>query len=913
MSALSAWLRSLVDGTWTEAFAVAGTRRPWTMLGLAAIATALGVWGMTHVKIDQDLKALLPDDYPSVTRLEEVSARMGTQSDLIVAIESPSREANIAFGERLAAEMEGWEELRFVQFRRSLDVFKDHALLFMPLDELLELRQDVIDRIKRETEKELIVDVDAAGAPKAAAPVEEEEDPLDRDEDELLRRYLGGGNVPTEYMEAEEGRIIVIKARPVDLTTNVEFSTQLVEKVDATVAKLDPKTFHPEMTASVKGEYLQRVGDTGGMRKDVLGTLAFALGLLFTIIFIYYRRFRSIPMVLLPVGVATVITLGIGGAIYERFNLVTTFIFAILLGLGIDFGIHLASRYGKERDRGLEPAEAIRVTLTSTGNAVLMGALTTTSVFFLLQLADFQGFAQFGMMAGLGVLVSLFSTFVLLPPLAILSERVRPWARHERKGGEAATHKPSPRGPGITRLCILAIAVSFGAGLFGMARATDIQFEYDFTKLGPRASSDPLPDSGKQDYRDAIGRVTTFAPAVALCETAGQCESVTRLLQAVKLLDDDEMRRLRGQEHYHRYVPPEAPPVDEDDPFAAPEKDPFEDVEKALDGGRLWPDQRALVASLGSHRADEMRYFLQAFLSLQSFVPEHQDVKLRIIADIRERVDRKREALKPETQEKVDKFYRYLKATEPMTLAKVPEWVREQLRDTDGELGRFIIMWNRGAKADYNDSKRLHDTFFELPAGDMTVPSAANYFVLVEIIDTLRRDGPVVLGAATLATLLLVLIMFRSFAGMLAIMVPLLMAVAWLAAVYLEWDVKLNMFSIIAFPLLIGMGIDDGIHVYHRWLEERDIWLVVRETGGSILMTSLTTMIGFLGLMFANHVGIQTLGFTGAFGMGAAFVGSVVTLPAILYLVERRGNSGGAKDAAASGTAQRMDSASSLS
>lgn len=908
---MSAWLRALLDGTWTEAFARLGARRPWTMLGLCAIATALGVWGLTHVRIDQDLKALLPDDYPSVTRLQAVSDRMGTQSDLIVAIASPSREANLAFGEALAAEMHDWPELRFVQFRRSLDVFKSHALLFMPLRDLLDLRQKVIDRIRDETEKELIVDVDEAAAPAVAAASDttDEDDPLDTNDDDLLEKYLGGGNVPTEYMEADEGRIIVIKARPVDLTTNVEFSTKLVEKVNAAVARLDPKRYHPDMTASVKGEYLQRVGDTGGMRKDVLGTLVFAVGFLFALIFLYYRRFRSVPMVLLPVVVATTITLGIGGAIYDTFNLVTTFIFAILLGLGIDFAIHLTSRYGNERERGLEPEEAMRVTLVSTGNAVMMGALTTTTVFFLLKLADFRGFSQFGMMAGLGVLVSLFTTFTLLPPLAILAERVRPWKRKHKDGVEPAP-KPSPRGATITRLSVVALLVSVGVGAFGIARGGDIQFEYDFTKLGPKKSSDPMTEAGQQDYRDAIGRVTTFAPAVALCETAGQCEQVTRLLQAVKLLDDDEMRRLRGQEPTLHYVAPVAPPADEDDPFAAPEADPFEEVQKALDGGTLWPEQRTLVGTLGAHRAEEMRYFLQAFLSLQSFVPEHQDIKLRIVADIKKRVDRKREALEPKTREKLDDFYHYLEVTAPMTHEKVPEWVREQLRDTEGELGRFIIMWNRGAKADYNDSKRLHDTFFELPAGETTVPSAANYFVLVEIIDTLRRDGPVVLGAATIATIVLVLLMFRSLAGMLAIMIPLLMAVAWLAAIYLEWDIKLNMFSIIAFPLLIGMGIDDGIHIYHRWLEERDIWLVVRETGGSVFMTSLTTMIGFFGLMFANHVGIQTLGLTGALGIGSCLVGSIVTLPALLYLIERRGNSG----ASGRGTAdQRMDSASSLS
>ncbi|GMV38727.1 MAG: hypothetical protein AMXMBFR64_04430 [Myxococcales bacterium] len=874
------WLKRLVDGTWTEAFAILGARYPWSTLAACALATGLGVWGMSHVKLDQDLKALLPDDYPSVTRLQDVADRMGTQSDLIVSVESPSRDANIAFGQALAERMTGWKELRFVQFQRSLEVFKDHGLLFMPVPDLLELRGKVIDRIRDETQKELIVDVDGEAAPKAASS---KDDPLDMEEDELVERYLGGGAVPTEYMEADEGRIVVIKARPTELTTNVEFSAALVAKIEAEVAALDPARYHPELVASVKGEYLQRVGEMTGMRKDVLSTLAFAIGLLFAVIFVFFRRFRAIPVVLLPVVVSTIITLGIGGAIYGTFNLVTTFIFAILLGLGIDFAIHCLSRYGSERDRGRPPEEALRVAFVSTGNAVAMGAATTTAVFFLLTLGDFRGFSQFGAMAGMGVIVALFITFTMVPPLVVLAERIRPWRPR------AARVKRAAQAPGrsLPVVCAAALVVSFAVGGFGLARSQDVGFEYDFTKLGPRKSVDPLAAEGKKDYRDAIGRVTTFAPAVALCQTAAQCEQVTRLLQAVKQTDDDEMRRARGQEPHNRHVPPPPAPADEDDPFATPEADPFEDVAAALDGGTLFPEQRRLIQSLGAHRADELRYFLQAFLSLQSFVPEHQDVKLRIIADIRERIDRKREALTADTQEKVDKFYRYLKVTEPMTLEKVPEWVREQLRDSEGELGRFIIMWNRGAKADYADSKRLHDAFFDLPAGDTTVPSGANYFVLVEIIDTLHRDGPIVLGAASLAVIVLVLLLFRSLAAALAIMVPLAMAIAWLAAIYLEWDIKVNMFSIIAFPLLIGMGIDYGIHIYHRWLEEGDVWHVVSEAGGAIGLTSVTTIIGFAGLLFANHVGIQTLGLTGALGIASCLTGSLITLPAMLYLVER--------------------------
>ncbi len=119
-------------------------------------------------------------------------------------------------------------------------------------------------------------------------------------------------------------------------------------------------------------------------------------------------------------------------------------------------------------------------------------------------------------------------------------------------------------------------------------------------------------------------------------------------------------------------------------------------------------------------------------------------------------------------------------------------------------------------------------------------------------------------------------------------LVPLLVSVTWLAGLHLLLGWKLNMFSVIAFPLLVGIGIDNGIHVYHRWGETRSVRLVLREVGGPITLTAMTTCIGFSGLLLANHIGINTLGLTAAVGIALALAGSVLTLPALLHCLDRR-------------------------
>ncbi len=892
-------------GRLTARFADLGYRRPFLVLLGAALVVGLGALAGTRFSIDPDLKALLPADYPSVTRLEALQARIGTQSDFVVEVDSPDRLANIRFGKALAARMEKLPELRYVIFHRDLAFFREHGLLFLPLPDLFKLRHRVIDRIKQEVRDETVVDLlddEDEEEDEAEGGAAKEPDPFEADEEAWIKQYFGGAEAPGEYMEADEGRIIVIKARPTDQTTNVAFAARLVKKVKGIIAELKPATYHPKMKASVVAEYSERTDETREIRGDVLTTVLFSVALLALLIGGYFRSLYALPVVLLPVLGATVCTLGAGSLALGTFNLVSTFIFAILIGLGIDFGIHCLARYQFERRRGHDVGSALRLSLASTGTALAFGALTTMAVFFLLQLGRFRGFSQFGALATIGVFLCLLATFFVVPALVTVVERVRALYRkpddeatapvpEPRAGGDAPEPAPPRSRRGVT-LAAIIVAVSVMVAGASTANIFRIDFEYDFTKLGKRPDPAPPTPAGKEreSYKHAVGMVTTFAPAVATCESMAQCEEVSELLGLIRKLDDGEMDRLRRLAAGKALKPAAATGevCDEDDDDCDAEPDAFAADEAALGGGKLLPAELKTLLPLGIPRLEEMRYFLQAYLGLHMFVPRHQPLKLRVIKDIRRRVDAKRALFGEETEEKVAKWYPYLKVSEPVTAAALPGWVKRQMEEVDGSLGQFIIMWNRGAKADYADANRLYQAFFDLPTTAGSVPVAANYFVLVEVIDTLKEDGPVVLSAATLAVFICLLVSFRSARAALLTLVPLLVSVTWLAGLHLVLGWKLNMFSVVAFPLLVGIGIDNGIHVYHRWQEARSVRVVLREVGGPIALTAATTFIGFSGLLLANHVGINTLGLTAAAGIALALAGSVLTLPALLHLLDRR-------------------------
>ena len=84
------------------------------------------------------------------------------------------------------------------------------------------------------------------------------------------------------------------------------------------------------------------------------------------------------------------------------------------------------------------------------------------------------------------------------------------------------------------------------------------------------------------------------------------------------------------------------------------------------------------------------------------------------------------------------------------------------------------------------------------------------------------------------------------------------------------------------------MGIDNGVHIFHRYKEtgKGSLRLVLRTTGIALLATSLTTMVGFSGLIPAHHPALTSIGILSLIGLGCCLVTSVTILPALLQLRE---------------------------
>jgi predicted RND superfamily exporter protein len=163
--------------------------------------------------------------------------------------------------------------------------------------------------------------------------------------------------------------------------------------------------------------------------------------------------------------------------------------------------------------------------------------------------------------------------------------------------------------------------------------------------------------------------------------------------------------------------------------------------------------------------------------------------------------------------------------------------------------------------------------------------------VHADLLGLLIPDSRKALGLALLTMFLLVLLDVKSLRGTIVLILPLLFSLAWTLGALKLLGIKLNWYNLIAFPALLAYGIINGVHFYHRYLEEGrgSLVFVLRRTGEVTSVATLVGMAGFAGLAFSDHRGLSSLGITALIGLFMSLVAPLLIMPAFIgWLEERR-------------------------
>ncbi len=777
-------------------------------IGIIALATVLSVFaGFFAAKLAQNIKTdfadLLSDEYVSVSELNRIKARIGGIGPLMVVITSDDLGAAVSFMLVLADSLEHSPLISSVsRLDSKKDLLEKNQLLYMDLEDLREISRRLDEHVALQKLKQ---------SPLYFAFDDEEEQVLDFADIEA--KYQQDGAAVAEqyrqYFLTREGNGVILRLYPAGLTTDVVFSQALIDHLDQTIAAIGPQRFHPSIECVYKGSFQNSANQFTIIMRDLKSTALYSIVGVLLLITLFFRQVIGSLFITLPLLMSLTWTFGVTYLAIGSLNMITVGLFAILFGLGIDFGIHIFARYREARRRGMDIEQALTVTVRHTGKALTTTALTTSVAFYSLLLTDFKGFSEFGFIVGTGILFSLVAMVAICPAFIVLAERLR-WIIPIRKRSVLWRTGRYPK-PWAT---LLIGAVITGYSLYHLGA---LEFEYDFSKLKPA----PPPNINKGSLPQSLkeGR----SPAIVLTESYDEAMEVVRTVERIKAAHGDSSTVLSVK-------------------------------------------------------------------SVYSALPQDQDDKLALIADIRALLDREEGLFSESERAKLDSLRPYLNV-EKLTLYDLPADLTNEFKDKDGNILNFVAINAAVELKDGKDAIRFAEEIsrIETPTGTTYIASSS-HIIVAEMLKVMLEDSSlaVILTLAVVAVVLL--IDLRSLVNALLVLTPLVNALVWVVGFMYAFDIKLNLYNMVAFPTIIGMGIDNSVHIFHRYQEvgRGSLRLVLRTTGVALLATSLTTMVGFSGLVPAIHPALSSIGVLSLVGLGSCFITSVTLLPALLQIRERR-------------------------
>ncbi|MFW6005862.1 MAG: MMPL family transporter [Candidatus Bipolaricaulota bacterium] len=911
--------------------------KAYWVIGVFLVIIAVVLTYIFPFPISSSLLDLLPQNDPIIEeyRTREETINSTQELNVVVTLQKPQglskseREAELLeLAEVAKPLLEGAQEISSVSFRGEGAIPEDHEFLYSlnseTINEAKELRRDLED---------------FAGESTSGAPEFDPEDPYgdisrrleqlesgSGDTEEELSRLLeslkernkvilaGLGSVDDlngwdrrlkslredfrsvrrERAEEIQGEYfspdrttLLIKATPIHPEShNIEFSRSLTDEARKVISEVKESSVFKSGNYEIEltGSFVINAERNSALKVDMLRTTIISSVAVMTAFFFALGSFFYSLLIAFPLGVAVLLALSWAKFSVGGFNLLTTFLPALVLGLSIDYGIHLLFRFSEERLNGLTVSRAIKITILKKGKGIFIAALTTAAVFTTLIFSRSQGLVEMGIITSLGIMISFFVYLFLLPSTIIAFQR---W-RRRRRTVELFDYRATLRGAVDKALKYRKsiIAISLVISLVAFLGATRLDFQFTGNDVSTEVEGLKVQERIQEKFESsetALGPSFVFFP--------NNMEKLRKLEEGL-----EEMDLVTSTRSIRDYVPDEL----EEASISRAELEDLERLDGSIAGVQgVLRDREEKIERLESLVARLSSAQLTSTLSSRSEVTVRLNEVIDQLLEIRRSLLDLERTRVLETAESLRNNLDYLKkglSSLDELLAReggnITGALPDEMRSTfTTDKGEYIVF--AGVEKSIYESKNLNSFV------DAVSEFATDYFGLpliqYELEGHIRHDFVV---STLLAVIMISFVLYRGISDLklsLLAVIPLIIGYLWMLGGMKVLGMNFNFINIIISPLLIGIGVDDGLHLIYRWQEEREvrglrgsILSAFSHTGLAVITTSITTIVVFGSLFLARTPGLRILGGTASLGIGFAMVLSLTVLPAALYLAFSR-------------------------
>ena len=850
-------------------------RRPGLTLALAGVVTAaMALYAALTLGVNADPRGLVNRDLPFQVRQREFSETFQTLSDgILVVIDGDSPTAAGRAADALAAKLATRTDLfAQVEVPGGGPFFARNALLYLTPEQL----EDFTDRLSKVQPflAQLAKDQSLVGVSDLLREALEAQrtgqatgldlaTTLDR-VSTVVEAATDGHRAPDPWGSAVLGAAMPKEARQRIVALRPAYDSWVLRgdapeiRVIRQAAKDLNLTLDRGLRVRVSGEPVMnfeeiRAVSTQSWRVALVSVVLFAGTVTFAL-----RSRRVVAALIGSLLVSLIWSNGVAALLIRDLNTISAAFNVLIVGLGGEFGIHFAMRYIELAGAGKRRREALIETAESIGGSLVSSAGTTSIGFFIFLLTDFTGVAQLGVIAGIGMFVSLVSTLTVLP--AMVSFGAEPPIRVVAAPAWLAEldRFPKRHARGIR---IAAAVIGIGA----LAIAPRIRFDYNLVNLhDPNTESvstfDELLRRG-DTAPWAIDVVAKSLPeATALAAKLAALPTVAETRTLLDYVPRAQQQKLEILETAAYFVPPTITP--------GPART---DAERraalgalAGEAGRVQGDGPLPASAARLRRAVDALF---AGLDRPGGPPPGSlgELEETLVGSLPAQIRDLQRLMTPET----------------VTVGTLPADLRLQMLAPDGR-ARIQVL----PKEDVGDSRALERFVASVQA---VVPDAGG--LAVYVIEWGRVTWTAMLWAlvgGVACMLVFLVVLWRSVWDAVLAFFPLLLAAALTCATLVVLGESFNFANVIVLPMLIGMSIDSGVHLVHRHRLNAQEEVLSTSTARAVFYSALTTILAFGSLGFAPHRGMAMLGQLLAIGVALVLVCYVVVLPAVLEWDDRR-------------------------
>ena len=813
-----------------------------TLFGALSLSV-LAFFGVMRLNMVSNVAYMLPEDNEAVSDYIDSMERMGTLDYLVVMLTSGEREGLIRFSDTFAEMVMETGMVSEITYRVS-EGDKDYIFHKYLPEIFLYLDDECFDEVEKKLspraideavaiDKKLLLTPASSGASELVLA-----DPLNFLPIVTDRLFSGQGgfkfDTASGYFLSTDGRHLLMLMTPISPPQDIEFDEALFFRLKAIEDNIKGEGGYEDVVIEYTGGYVIAINDASTIKRDLIVTVISSLILVLLLFYVIFRRLSFLLFVGPSLALGIFWTLGFSGFFPGHLNMVTASFGAILVGLGIDFSIHFYNRFVEEMTSENNLEGALNIAFSRTGSGIVMGGLTTSVAFFSMAFTQFKGLSELGIIGGVGILMTLLATFTVFPSLIV---------RYIKLRGDNFSFQPISTfgmemlGRFILRYRRVIIFTSLLLTIFMGMMASRVGFETDIDKLRPE-------DNPAMEVQRKIWEIFSgSSPEVIVTASASDIEDALVLSEVATEL-------MKG----------------------------YPEISKVEGPSALLPSlerqSENLDRTMGLDLVKKMAFFKES-LTRNGFIVEPFNPFIESMLAF------SNGEVKPVTFEAI---------SETTAIGMIKKYL---VRDDDRWHVSIFAYPHSGTWEDDIDRGMVRELkgLSKNSSGEISIASIS--MVLAEMREIISRDFMVAVIIALLGVFFALSIQFREFKGVFYSILSLSMSVIWMLGIMGILGLTLNFANIVVAPMVIGIGIDDNIHLYHRIRERKNggVLNAVSFSGRAIVMTTLTTVVGFGSLTFASYGGLKSIGYLAILGVTSCLIAALFVMPSLMALKSEKGDS----------------------